>query len=574
MRQGNGTDLLGVNDPRSASIGVIYVATNDDRKSVLAAIITQDKLGRKQVAVVLPQSNKAFQRPVDFDDLRSWRRKLHTQIVFIAPSGSGAAEHARRLRFPVYSSLETYTKSLNEGEAAEKKHWLFGAVGPKPKPKPPAKDDQPAIQDISIADTPRNATESPSVGSPPLRGPAVPSEDEYEDEAPISYARGARSTSNNGAAFLGGAALGAAAAQAANHSGDGDDTQDVRAHRLSRDEDGDSMEHDNEDEDWAIAPQRQSPPTTPATNNATQKMPDDTPDRRTRPPTNGNPPPPTPIELPVKPRNTAKLAGTPAAEQANSIAGKQKNSGKLGAIGMALGSAAATQRAAEEMARSQQGSIKVTQGTSSVGSPSPKGNAAGKGNAVGAAGVAGAAALAATAGQRGTAGATRGGAAGGMPPTRPTRPGGGGPPRRQGRRRRWWILALIALIVLLIGGIGYALAFAAPGGGLKNPLTLLPKATPPAQVTITPDTKLIANNYVIPAVLTNPDPAAHQVQARQITSQAQSQPKTVNSTGHNQTAGLKAHGTLTFFNGSASGFTVAAGTTLQNGDGIQVSTDT
>src|SRR5579859_4029573 len=258
MRQGNGTDLLGVNDPRSASIGVIYVATNDDRKSVLAAIITQDKLGRKQVAVVLPQSNKAFQRPVDFDDLRSWRRKLHTQIVFIAPSGSGAAEHARRLRFPVYSSLETYTKSLNEGEAAEKKHWLFGAVGgAKQKQKQPTKDE--AGQHISSAKpsqdtpgTPRAFTANGDARHP--AGPPV--EDEYEDDEPVSYARGARNN-NNGIAFAAGTALGAASLAAANaaHHSDDEDTDDVRAHALADDEDG----IQDEDEDLAIAPRSGAP---------------------------------------------------------------------------------------------------------------------------------------------------------------------------------------------------------------------------------------------------------------------------------------------------------------------------
>jgi len=50
MRQGNGSDLLGLKDPRSTKIGIIYVAPNDDRKSVLAAILTQEKLGRKQIS--------------------------------------------------------------------------------------------------------------------------------------------------------------------------------------------------------------------------------------------------------------------------------------------------------------------------------------------------------------------------------------------------------------------------------------------------------------------------------------------------------------------------------------------
>src|SRR5437764_15324881 len=92
MKQGNGTEILGPNDPRAASIGIIHVSPTDDRRSVLAAIITQEKFGRKQVAVVLPPLNKAFQRPADFDDLKSMRNRLQTEVVFIAPSGPGPGE--------------------------------------------------------------------------------------------------------------------------------------------------------------------------------------------------------------------------------------------------------------------------------------------------------------------------------------------------------------------------------------------------------------------------------------------------------------------------------------------------
>ena len=131
MKQGKGTDVLGADDPRSEAIGVIYVSPNDDRKSVLAAILTQEKLGRKQVAVVLPPNqNKAFQRPGDFDDLKTMRRKMQTQVVFIAPSGPGPAEFARQRRFLVYSSLESYAKALSDEvqvESATKKSWLFGS---------------------------------------------------------------------------------------------------------------------------------------------------------------------------------------------------------------------------------------------------------------------------------------------------------------------------------------------------------------------------------------------------------------------------------------------------------------
>jgi hypothetical protein len=150
MKQGNGTEILGPNDPRAASIGIIHVSPTDERKNVLAAIITQEKFGRKQVAVVLPPQNRAFQRPADFDDLKSMRNRLKTEVVFIAPSGPGPGEFARQRRFPVYSSLQSYAQALHEEssiEAAPKK-GLFG--GPKPRaadlPPPPPAPVMPAAE--------------------------------------------------------------------------------------------------------------------------------------------------------------------------------------------------------------------------------------------------------------------------------------------------------------------------------------------------------------------------------------------------------------------------------------------
>ncbi len=126
MRQGDGSDLPGVNSPRKADIGIIYVAPSDDRQSVLTAIHTQDKLGRKQVVIVLPEENNAFQRPTDFEGLKSMRRDLKAQLVFIATSGPGPAEFARQRRFPVYSSLESYARSFQELDrlnSGSKKGW-------------------------------------------------------------------------------------------------------------------------------------------------------------------------------------------------------------------------------------------------------------------------------------------------------------------------------------------------------------------------------------------------------------------------------------------------------------------
>ncbi len=129
MRQGNGSDLLGANDPRSSTIGIIYVAPNDDRESVLAAILTQERLKRKQIAVVLPGQNKAFQRPVDFDGLKNMRNKLDATLVIVAPHGSSPAEFARQRRFTLFTSLDNYRQSLqqeNEAARATRRGWPFG----------------------------------------------------------------------------------------------------------------------------------------------------------------------------------------------------------------------------------------------------------------------------------------------------------------------------------------------------------------------------------------------------------------------------------------------------------------
>jgi len=131
MRQGNGSDLLGANDPRSATIGVIYVAQTDDRESVLAAILTQEKLGRKQIAIVLPAQNKAFQRFIDFEGLKNMRRKLQAQLIIVAPQGSSPAEFARQRRFTFFSSLESYGRSLRDESDASRsvKRGWFGGRG-------------------------------------------------------------------------------------------------------------------------------------------------------------------------------------------------------------------------------------------------------------------------------------------------------------------------------------------------------------------------------------------------------------------------------------------------------------
>jgi hypothetical protein len=195
MRQADGSDLLGANDARNASIGIIYVAPSDDRPSVLEAILMQDKLGRKQVAVVLPENSRAFQRPVDFDGLKNMRRGLKSEIIFVASGGPGPAEFARQRRFPVYTSLDSYKAALQ----AESPSNGNGKKGPslfnrKPKlvpnvdaPAPLESFDEPASPPLPPPPQPLVAPMMPVSALPSIA--AVPFDDDdditWDEPAPV-----------------------------------------------------------------------------------------------------------------------------------------------------------------------------------------------------------------------------------------------------------------------------------------------------------------------------------------------------------------------------------------------------
>src|ERR1700730_12883465 len=165
MRQADGSDLLGANDARNASIGIIYVAPTDDRPSVLEAILMQDKLGRKQVAVVLPENSRAFQRPVDFDGLKNMRRGLQTEIIFVAPGVPGPAEFARQRRFTVYTSLDSY-KSALRAESSDNGNVKKGL---------PLFNRKPKLVPNANAPAPLKSFDEPASPSPlPLVAPIVP----------------------------------------------------------------------------------------------------------------------------------------------------------------------------------------------------------------------------------------------------------------------------------------------------------------------------------------------------------------------------------------------------------------
>ena len=189
MRQADGSDLLGANDARSASIGIIYVAPGDDRPSVLEAILMQDKLGRKQVAVVLPENSRAFQRPVDFDGLKNMRRGLKAEIIFVTSGVSGPAEFARQRRFTVYTSWDSYKSALRselpDNGNAKKGPLLFNRNKPKlvpnaPAPAPLESFDEPA----PLSPQPLAAPIMPVSVPPPIAAVPLDDDDDKAWDAP------------------------------------------------------------------------------------------------------------------------------------------------------------------------------------------------------------------------------------------------------------------------------------------------------------------------------------------------------------------------------------------------------
>ena len=121
MRQGDGSDVLGPDDPRNSDIGILYVEAKDSRQTVLTALNTQEVRGRKQIAIVLPEQGKAFRHAIDFDGLKTLCRQLKAQVIFIIPSGRGPADMARQRRFMVYSSLDTFRSALLNEDAPARK---------------------------------------------------------------------------------------------------------------------------------------------------------------------------------------------------------------------------------------------------------------------------------------------------------------------------------------------------------------------------------------------------------------------------------------------------------------------
>ncbi|HEU5379220.1 MAG TPA: hypothetical protein VFV38_27675 [Ktedonobacteraceae bacterium] len=106
MRQSDGSEILGPNDPRNLVIGIIHVTPGDDRQSVLTAISTQEKQGRDQIVLELPEQNRAFKTAVDFEGLRRMVSEIEASLVLVVPAKSKLATYARKESFSLYSSLD------------------------------------------------------------------------------------------------------------------------------------------------------------------------------------------------------------------------------------------------------------------------------------------------------------------------------------------------------------------------------------------------------------------------------------------------------------------------------------
>ena len=199
MKQSDGSEILGPNDPRNIVIGIIHVSPNDDRQSVVNAITAQDKMGRDQIVLDLPAQNKSFKTAVDFEGLHQMVGELEAAMVIVAPEKSKVANLARKESFTVYPSLEELAHA--EFPPLEPDGTASSTVGPKPDaemdstmqfplelPHAPSASAPAAVPVQPAVDTTPSASASPVLApSNPMAVPPVsqPEQEEEEVTAPL-----------------------------------------------------------------------------------------------------------------------------------------------------------------------------------------------------------------------------------------------------------------------------------------------------------------------------------------------------------------------------------------------------
>src|SRR5579883_919762 len=193
MRQSDGSEILGPDDPRNLVIGIIHVSPNDDRQSVITAITTQDKLGRDQIVLDLPAQNKSFKSAVDFEGLHQMASEIEATLVLVAPDKSKIANLARRERFTVYPSLDELARAEFpplEPDEVEGPEQANGAAAASAQEAAPVEDDE-ADHARVFPVTPPAVPETPPVPpqEPPAAPPPAPPAPSPEEAAPLSQAQ-------------------------------------------------------------------------------------------------------------------------------------------------------------------------------------------------------------------------------------------------------------------------------------------------------------------------------------------------------------------------------------------------
>ena len=506
MKQRNGSDLLGPNDPRGASIGIIEVSPTDERKSVLAALLTQEELGRKQVAIVLPQQNKAFQHPSDFDYLKGVRKQLKAQIIFIAPPGPGPAEFARHRRFPVYSSLESFAQALRSEEPVnEEKKFLgiFGLLGgkkhesalagkeqeakaPSPATNAPAAMKQapdPLILGMGTAMAVGGAETMGTSNRPSTRAKTEMKGDEKQEPGLVPAAGGAQEI--------------APAPQVTTPSGQGADST-------------------NDKQQADVKAPNRGRSSTPV---ATAMLPASAPE-------------PKPIDLTLRQgRRTQKLPPT-ASDTASPLASamqpvqrtenKQAAGAIAGAAGVVMAATPSTQ---------QGGPVRSQSATTGGGS----GSGSGTGGAGGRGG--------------GNAGRKR--------------------PRRAGILVAALLLLLLTLGVIC-AVLAYVQPGLAKTLGISKVFSTVHISLPTSDVTITivPASQTVSNSYIISGVTGTANPQQEQISVRQLSYTTPAATANVTGTGVHTVPATAAHGTLDFINGSTSPYTFGTNTPFTASNGV------
>jgi VCBS repeat-containing protein len=466
MRQSDGSEILGPNDPRSIVIGIIHVTPGDDRQSVLTAITTQEKLGRDQIILELPAQNKAFKSALDFEGLRQMTIDLEAGLVLIVPPRSKIAGFASKQGFKLFNSLDDLVKAE------------FPPLEPDgTETVPPATP----VVDVDEEDhTMAFPVALPPYAPNPFAGvPITPqAEPESEEETtaifekpPAPYAP----TSFAGVPIT------------------------------------PQAEPESEEETTAIPEKPPAPyaPTSfagvPITPQVEPEGEEETTVIPEKPPT---PLPPLPQAVPIEnmpeddddePLTDPSLAAVRTPPQIVDQMDAQQDT--------------------DQTDYSQQpGSYLPT-------IISRRGNALVPSNA--------------------------------LPPVyyEPIEP--------SRRRRSWRGLIITGIILLILIGMGFL--FNRPILDLIFP--------PSATVTILPDSQQFQRTYQITAVLSVPDPAKNQVDARALYASSPTQTQTVKATGQGHTPGQQSQGVLTFYNFSTNPQTIQAGTVIFDSNGLAVVND-